>query len=332
MEWITTDLLVNLALAILAILAGVVVALILRPKGKLKLVLVRKIGLINELTGHMDSLKIEYNGAPISYKLTHIEGGIVNVGNIDIARNKVYSPLLISTARGKFVDISKVEDGALGSPKWSVALHDKRINVDFDLLKKGEFLPFVALLEVPHADLSDVRLDGRIEQVRIDGGFFEPGMKSLWAASWLIPIAAVFLVTFVLLVLDPPNPGSLRPYLFVDNETGDWHRVSIEPNRDGTIDLREERAWTGPDGALVRRFRDPSHLFKSDQFTIKVDYETEPPRDVPTAVVFLISAAAAAFLLLVAMREWKELRVIRRVRRGAFPAGWSGRGNPPQPT
>lgn len=101
------------------------------------------------------NIELSYNKKPLSNTLILLKAKLINNGKIDIDKNRIYSPLkIISTQEYKWLEstITSQPNGASTSIQLK---SDNKIQIDWDLLKKEEFVEIEALAEIVDGDNPD---------------------------------------------------------------------------------------------------------------------------------------------------------------------------------
>ncbi|WP_161888563.1 hypothetical protein [Pontibacter russatus] len=94
------------------------------------------------------NIEMSYNKQPISSTLILLKARIINNGKIDIDKNRVYNPLrIISTNDFKWLEFS-ITSHPDGASTKALLNNAQEVQVEWDLLKKEEFIEVEALVEI----------------------------------------------------------------------------------------------------------------------------------------------------------------------------------------
>lgn len=98
------------------------------------------------------NIEIVYNKKPLTRTLILLKAKLLNNGQIDIDKNRIYSPLKIKSTD----DFNWLETTITSNPESATTsvklISETEIQLDWDLLKKDEFIEFEALAEVVNTD------------------------------------------------------------------------------------------------------------------------------------------------------------------------------------
>lgn len=101
------------------------------------------------------NIDLIYNKKPLNNTLILLKAKLANNGQIDIDKNRVYSPLKIITTD----DYRWLESNIASKPEGSqVSIsiqNDNQIQLDWDLLKKNEQIEIEGLVEIKNSETSD---------------------------------------------------------------------------------------------------------------------------------------------------------------------------------
>ncbi len=102
--------------------------------------------LFNEAVERLN-IEIQYDKKPISEKLILLKAKFINTGTLDIDKSTIYDPIKITSKSDyKWLEVNIIDKprNATSSIKKE---NDKELTLNWDLLKKEEFIEFEALIE-----------------------------------------------------------------------------------------------------------------------------------------------------------------------------------------
>ncbi len=95
------------------------------------------------------NIDVNYKGESLNNYLILFKGVIENSGNLDIDKNRIYTPLkIISKKEYKWLETT-VSGHPNGATVSIYKIADNEIEINWDLIKKGEKIEFEALVEIP---------------------------------------------------------------------------------------------------------------------------------------------------------------------------------------
>ena len=107
------------------------------------------------------NIQLLYNEQPLSNVIILLKARLINNGKIDIDNNRIYSPLkILCKEKFKWLEINTTtqSNGTSASIKQN---SDNEVEINWNLLKKDEFIEFEALIEV--VDNEDMQDDKAIQ-------------------------------------------------------------------------------------------------------------------------------------------------------------------------
>jgi|GEM_PF-3200945 len=94
------------------------------------------------------NIQISYNNRPLSNTLILLKAKLLNNGKIDIDKNRIYKPLRIKTTSDfKWLE-STITSKPDGSKTKVELINEGEVQIEWDLLKKGEFIEIEAVAEI----------------------------------------------------------------------------------------------------------------------------------------------------------------------------------------
>ncbi|CAN5239053.1 hypothetical protein BH10ACI1_BH10ACI1_21800 [soil metagenome] len=145
---------INLFLAIFGIIITIIIGIIgvlytLKFRNKVKLTFLKQdcISLFKDIVEGLDDIEIKFKDSPIGQNVVFLKGTILNSGNTDIDKNSMFEPLsLILPKNFTWLKISSNKQSENIVLNYHIK-DEKTVDFDWDLIKKGEFFQFDALVE-----------------------------------------------------------------------------------------------------------------------------------------------------------------------------------------
>ena len=113
------------------------------------------IPLFRSIVKNMEDLEILYEKKPINPSLVMLKGCFINSGNIDIDSPIIYKPVSIKLPEDWKWIKAKIIDKPSDMKADCTINNSSELEFKWDLLKKGEFLRFDSLIEVPLNDKNE---------------------------------------------------------------------------------------------------------------------------------------------------------------------------------
>ncbi len=143
----------GIILGIFGFLATIILGyygILLTKKSKQTAILtIKKVECFSLFSSAIRKLKIDisFNDKKIEYPLILFKGEIINTGTLDIDKTSIYEPLkLISSENFKWIEVNIMDDAQKVNSVIQ-KVNEREININWDLLKKGEKISFEALVE-----------------------------------------------------------------------------------------------------------------------------------------------------------------------------------------
>lgn len=103
--------------------------------------------LFKTIIKNLNFLEIKYKGIPISDNLVLIKASLVNTGNVDIDKSKIFKPITISLPNYfRCIEIAPTEKSK--DINVNLLSDNNTITIEWDLFKQNEFISFDLLVEV----------------------------------------------------------------------------------------------------------------------------------------------------------------------------------------
>jgi hypothetical protein len=165
----------NLFLTLLGIIATLLIGywgvkLTLKTRRNVSVAFVEReyIPLFKTIIKNFNSLEISYKHKPITENLVLIKVSIVNDGNIDIDKSMVYKPISIKLP-SNFTCIEQTITDKSENVNSAITMLNSELIIEWDLLKKDEFISFDLLVETTVEKENDTLLDRKnLNDYKID--------------------------------------------------------------------------------------------------------------------------------------------------------------------
>ena len=138
---------VGIAATVVVGVWSIVLAVRFRYPGKLSLIADQPIELFSDIARNLPGLSISYNDEPVESSLRLLKATVINVGRKDLAAGGASSPIRISLPAGcAWVESqgTNASDGVTAV----ISINAEVLELRFDLLRRGEYVSFDALLNV----------------------------------------------------------------------------------------------------------------------------------------------------------------------------------------
>ena len=220
-----------------------------RYPGQVTLVEELCLGLFDTIVKNLAGLAVSFKDQPVSEGLVLLKGAFLNTGSKDITREMVAEPISMSLPEGfKWVAAELVSE----SPKVECGVKIKPQSLEFQtgLLRRGEFVRFEALAEVPisglngadHRDIGE-ELRGQVvvkHRIADTAEVVRRRLPIISRRHWLWHFAdgavlSAFVVTVVTIRLLTGWPSEVR--FRVPSESGPIG-VTADYQLDGTVRLK----------------------------------------------------------------------------------------------
>jgi hypothetical protein len=144
------ELLVSLTGVIATLVVGFLGIRLSRGREKkvsLKFVCILELHLFESIVQQLEDIDIKYRGQPINDNVVLLKGSIVNDGIRDIDKAMIYKPLSIGLPKDfKWLDVKIIKKSKDLKTACCIQ-NDRSLRLDWDLLKRDEFITFLALVE-----------------------------------------------------------------------------------------------------------------------------------------------------------------------------------------
>jgi hypothetical protein len=217
------------------------------------------ISLVDSIIRNLPNLNITYNEKSISDRVVLLKGYLVNTGKIDIKREMINNPIILSLPEGyRWLEVKQVSSSSgIVADIHILSDNDRNIEFKFELLKREEFIQFEALAEVP--DINEENKDktekppstilekaiafdsrisdtGKIERLDLELGYYKRRKRLMRIPIYGAIIVAFLSAIFLIFVYIYATPCEIQ-YEFSDGN-GRIITTRISPQKDGTIKVK----------------------------------------------------------------------------------------------
>ena len=312
----------DLGIGITGVLIGAV-SLVLswyfRPHGRLGIQIFDYIPLKDRLTRNLEGIGITYKGSAISNRVVFVKGAIMNIGNLDITSDMVVEDLRFSLASDRWIDVTLGANP--GKVEAKIANCDTRFK--FDLLKKGEFIAFKALLEWDDGQeveertaMKQMMLRTRIVNTTNDSiSWMKRSSHRLELFAISSFIGAAIGVGYALAVMSfmiEEQPYVTFQYKLDDDSL--VHNVRLMTREDGTVDVvRMLETPRGLHHEVLETFKFDD-VFRTEKIPIQLRIDKFERGSVYLEIVIAIGLAMVGLMLwMIAVRKRKRRIVMERL-------------------
>ncbi|MDN5200166.1 hypothetical protein QQ008_02310 [Fulvivirgaceae bacterium BMA10] len=273
------------------------------------------------------NIDFNYNKKPLSNSLILLNAEIVNNGQFDIDKNRIYQPLSINSNKNyKWLETTIIRSPNGASTKIEIE-DDNNVLVRWDLLKRNESIEIESLAEVIESDkgyserekaidfFHGLSFDFRITDlntIKKDNIYQESIKRTNRRRNMYWVIASIFLITGITLILIPQMSTIFKVPKFVYNIDSENKKkfVEIIPtlSKDSLVIKNEI------DSEIRLSTKEFNNSHGINKIKIHVHEKTE------SKLAFIFSGAAytliSAFFI---WSAWKQTKTIKQLRTQKFP-------------
>jgi hypothetical protein len=214
--------------------------------GKLSLIKILSVGLLNDLIKNFEDISIKYKGTSINDNIYLLKAIIFNDGKTDIDDQMIKKPLELELPENyKWIDI-KLDDVS-SNIKCDYKINDTNNSLlwNFDLICIGEFISFDALIEVPKSIknseqlIDKVKIKSRITNTAVKKRSFPNDRSFRWIAYMF---GLLFLTPLIVVIMSVLQPFQFqRNKIYIGNTNGEVFEIFEYDNNNITLKNRETK-------------------------------------------------------------------------------------------